>query len=482
MTNGVTLILNGSGFNIRNIIKACRTTELINETITSVHCTSSGSLCGIIFLMTSSWSERIKMLEDFGKIYNTNKYACENIRQFLDHLLPPNIIELMNDKLFIYYHNITCCGVYQINKSIFDNKADLIETVVRSASIPFITTSLPSQWLDGGIVPFVKCPIGSTIVVSKPEYVNMHMFVWNRENWQEVVDTCVSMPEKKHIQELCKIHIKKNVRILKSYKNNTYKRIGMFILILITLVFLANNIRRYGFVEGFLPWLPVLSMGAICRELYFPEYRRPLAFLGMFLLFYVVRCPKWLQAKIVASYITNFPINIQESKNAIYLLSPHGATTFAASRLCANLLMTTGRYPKLVCTPLLKYVPCMNMILNLVCDPIWADPKSVHNALKSSNIVVLYPGGMKEVFLNAIKNAPTSTIKMGHRLTKWLKESPLQKFNAQVIGESSVYYHPYWLVKLFQLLNRYVRVGLPIPTFLPFGKDPNTIQILLKPT
>ena len=86
MTNGVTLILNGSGFNIRNIINACRTTELINETITSVHCTSSGSLCGIIFLMTSSWSERIKMLEDFGKIYNTNKYACENIRQFLDHL------------------------------------------------------------------------------------------------------------------------------------------------------------------------------------------------------------------------------------------------------------------------------------------------------------------------------------------------------------------------------------------------------------
>ena len=36
MTDDVTLILNGGGFNIRNIIKACRIAELTNERITSV--------------------------------------------------------------------------------------------------------------------------------------------------------------------------------------------------------------------------------------------------------------------------------------------------------------------------------------------------------------------------------------------------------------------------------------------------------------
>ena len=42
--DGVTLILNGCGFNIRNIIKACRIAELTNEQIVLIHCTSSGSI------------------------------------------------------------------------------------------------------------------------------------------------------------------------------------------------------------------------------------------------------------------------------------------------------------------------------------------------------------------------------------------------------------------------------------------------------
>ena len=168
---------------------------MTNETIKSVHCTSSGALCGIAFLMTPSWSERTTILEDFGKMDHTNKYVCENLIQFLDKLLPQNIAELINEKLFIYYHIVTCTGVYQTNKSIFDNKADVIETAVRSASIPFITASLSacSKWLDGGIVPFVNVQIGSTLVVSKPEYFSRDMFIYNREKWQEIVDTCASM-------------------------------------------------------------------------------------------------------------------------------------------------------------------------------------------------------------------------------------------------------------------------------------------------
>ena len=254
-------------------------------------------------------------------------------------------------------------------------------------------------------------------------------------------------------------------------------------LILVTSLFLINNIRIYGFVEGFLPWLPILSFIPIFRELYFPEYRRPFMFLGMFILFYIIKCPKWLQTRILASYTTSFPIELKNTQKSIYLLSPHGATTFAATRLSANIQVATGRCAKIVLAPMIKYVPFSNMIVRLVCDPVWADPKSVHNALKSSTSdIILYPGGLKEVFLNAFKNAPISNINMGPRSVKWLNESPLRKVNVRVLGESSVYYQPKWLVIVFQILNRYIQVGLPIPTFLPFGKDPNTIHMYFKYT
>ena len=138
--------------------------------------------------MTSNWSERTELLKDFGT-NKTNVYTCENIRRFLDKHLPPNILEHVNDKIFIYYYEVMSTGVYQTCKSRFANRADLIETVIRSSSIPFVTTSLSQckNFFDAAIVPFIKCPFGSTLVVSKPEYFSVSMFIWNHDKWQEVV-------------------------------------------------------------------------------------------------------------------------------------------------------------------------------------------------------------------------------------------------------------------------------------------------------
>jgi hypothetical protein len=77
------------------------------------------------------------------------------IRKWLENLLPDNIAEICNNRLFINVNEVTLTGLKPTVISTYSDKEDVINAVVASSSIPLITISSlytswkGKKWIDG---------------------------------------------------------------------------------------------------------------------------------------------------------------------------------------------------------------------------------------------------------------------------------------------------------------------------------------------
>jgi hypothetical protein len=104
----------------------------------------------------------------FKDTYNVNIF--NKIFDLLQTYLPSNIIDKINNKVYISYYNIKTCK--QIIKCKYKNLTDLFETIRRSCSFPFIVDNkiyYKKKYIDG-LYPYIFPPNNKERVL----YLNIH--------------------------------------------------------------------------------------------------------------------------------------------------------------------------------------------------------------------------------------------------------------------------------------------------------------------
>jgi hypothetical protein len=99
---------------------------------------SSGSFAAVCVLANID-ARRCK--EIYTKLQNKNKnlYVGEAMKEFCEELFPENAHEICNGKLYISIHVLTAFGIKRKVISKWDSREDLIDCVLASSTVPFIT-------------------------------------------------------------------------------------------------------------------------------------------------------------------------------------------------------------------------------------------------------------------------------------------------------------------------------------------------------
>ncbi len=119
---------------------------------------SSGALNASFFLVTIFLLDHPEYLHDYpinnnqaiDYIYRASNKHKDNIRvaieyaKILSEIFPPNFYKFCNNKLYVFIHIMTWYGPKQIVVNKFYSNEHLINTIVASCSIPYIT--IPSLY------------------------------------------------------------------------------------------------------------------------------------------------------------------------------------------------------------------------------------------------------------------------------------------------------------------------------------------------
>lgn len=183
--------------------------------------------------------------------------------------------------------------------------------------------------------------------------------------------------------------------------------------------------------------------------------------------------PVWLRQRIAKGYaIHDFePSDIP----AVYCLAPHGPTPYPAAKLALTLYWHTGKKPNAVFGPSMAYIPFLIAIVSNFVHVHWATPTSANQALTDlDNHCIIYPGGIKEMLQHSDRHtasqAPSRT-PPGKRFTAWTRGRTF--VHATIRNELDLWTHYTWVVDLFRYINRYARIGIPVPIFtLPCQHKP----------
>ena len=480
-TLALECVMHGSGMNVLPhfmagaVVRHWRSSDVHIDT-TKIHATSSGSLCAAVILCTpeADWAEIGRFVHD--------RLATDGLRQtpaiveaVVSVYFQPDAYTRADGRLHVYYHRLGRGGWTQVCHSAFTSNAELCRAITRSTALPGIThTSLCFDdqgrlCLDGGVVPPLgPVPPHAVRLVSGPDdarrllSLRLHQFTLPR-----TVPSHLAVPPV-------------GGSTVRTYRHSPTLRLAARFwytpLVAIAAVVALRRLGAVGFIESVLPWLPPVLSGLLARELAWR--RRPAVLFGLLVVGYGLRVPapvaRWLARRYATPIAADGPL---PGGAAAYLLGPHGATTFGASRLCARLLQEHGRRPNLVAASMLRWVPGASLLISMFARPAWSTPAGVRRAAADlSRPLVVYPGGVSEVFHNAARGAPATRLPMGPRLAGLLARRACVQ--AWIHGESSVYFHPRWIVWLFRLVHTNVaRVGVPLPAFMPGGLPAHAMSI-----
>ena len=155
----IDLVLDGGlfngGYQIGCVIylKTLEKKKIIN--IERISGCSIGSFIGFCYL-TNNIQECINNYEDILKCYRENNNLIF-FKELLYNIIVKGeyTLDKINNKLFISYHEIK--DTKKIIKSIYDNKEELYETIIKSCFIPFMINEeyyYKGNYLDG-ITPYI---------------------------------------------------------------------------------------------------------------------------------------------------------------------------------------------------------------------------------------------------------------------------------------------------------------------------------------
>jgi|688.fasta_scaffold276006_2 hypothetical protein len=156
----IDLVLDGGMFNGSYLIGALYfLKEMENKKyikINRISGCSIGSVAAFLYYidgldLISTLYETINV--NFKKTHNL--HSIKKLKQYLDKSIPPNICELVNNKLYISYNNIK--KGTKIIKSTYKNTDDIINTIIKSCYIPFLIDGnilYENKYIDG-INPYI---------------------------------------------------------------------------------------------------------------------------------------------------------------------------------------------------------------------------------------------------------------------------------------------------------------------------------------
>jgi predicted acylesterase/phospholipase RssA len=99
---------------------------------------SIGAICGATILCKIDYNIINEAYEECRE-KKINPYAKDFMYKFLNEGLPDNAHEICNNRLFIAVHEVTLRGLKKHIISEFTSKEDLIQCLLASSSIPYIT-------------------------------------------------------------------------------------------------------------------------------------------------------------------------------------------------------------------------------------------------------------------------------------------------------------------------------------------------------
>ncbi len=154
------LVLGGGAFNGSYLIGALYFLKEMEKrgyvVIERISGCSIGSLVGLFYL--------IDKLDNIEKFYKTitdkfkedyNLSSLKDIQTFFGDSTPINVCDIINDKLYISYHNIETCK--KIVKKKYKDTDDLYDAIIKSSFIPYMidgNLEYKNKYIDG-INPYV---------------------------------------------------------------------------------------------------------------------------------------------------------------------------------------------------------------------------------------------------------------------------------------------------------------------------------------
>ena len=142
---------------------------------------SIGSIIAIFYYMNISLSDSIDFITDniyshIKKHYNINVF--NKFFNYFKQNLPENILEKINGKLFITYHDVSNCKQYV--KSKYTNIDDLFDTIRRSCSLPFVIDKsifYKGKYIDG-LYPYMFKKTKKVKIINLNIINRQKMFSW----------------------------------------------------------------------------------------------------------------------------------------------------------------------------------------------------------------------------------------------------------------------------------------------------------------
>ena len=157
-------------------------------------------------------------------------------------------------------------------------------------------------------------------------------------------------------------------------------------------------------------------------------------------------------------------------ENSIFILFPHGPTIFPAI-LLSLLCNLEDKYPLIMVSKWIHLIPGSNMFTKLFGNTITNEKGNLKLAI-NQNIYpfIFYPGGIDECLYNNTYLAEKKYQNISVKLLNLLLSSKRNIHVVNIQNETECYYHYNFISKFYKWINKYAKIGTPIPLPKSTGK------------
>lgn len=231
--------------------------QIYNIEIVATSSVSSGAhSCSFIMNKDTDYMTWLNTYYDLQESHKKGKYVVESAVSCLNKLVPDNIHELCNDKMFITTTKLTLFGPKWTIHSKYKNKEDFIKKIIASSSIPYITTKYSYAKIDNeihvdGLLPYnftnKEHQDGIPIL-----YINLFALNYPILHMINPKDRCIEELMIRGVRDMHLLLTKnKQMRSLYWYDNNgSHKKIFLISLILKLTGILISLIVLYKYTYG----------------------------------------------------------------------------------------------------------------------------------------------------------------------------------------------------------------------------------------
>lgn len=171
--------------------------------------------------------------------------------------------------------------------------------------------------------------------------------------------------------------------------------------------------------------------------------------------------------------------------DSVFTILPHGATINGGFYMVKYIHQHFAKLTNFIFAPNLINAPFVNGFYNLFTHVYPATPEGVLSSIRNSNPMIIYPGGVSDVFQNSCKNSHT-IIKVNRRsrLFTMICDNLRTITPIIIVNESDLYSHHNIVIRVCKYItDNIMRIGIPVPYVgdygIPLMPSSKTMQIVI---